>query len=282
MFLHELTRRFFCRSAFVFFCFVPTTCVLAWGVARRTAGHRDAYAAAIAQSTDLEVSLASVGHPRPGALLFNDLTLTEPETGERVLHCRVVEVSETSEQQIVRASQIEIEATQAARLWELAELKLRRSTDGDDVPVRFLAGELTWQGAAGGQTLVDVDASLQSTDVGRRADMSFRLPGASADKPITVHVARNQQTKPVTTEVQLDTGSSGVPCAAFAPLVDGGAWFGPRATFHGWFQVSRGEGEWSGELSGEFNHVDLDTLVTARFPHTLSGEATVQIERARL
>jgi hypothetical protein len=39
---------------------------------------------------------------------------------------------------------------------------------------------------------------------------------------------------------------------------------------------------WSGELVGEFQHVDLDELITNQFPHKLSGVATLSIERGTM
>jgi hypothetical protein len=55
---------------------------------------------------------------------------------------------------------------------------------------------------------------------------------------------------------------------------------GDRCKFQGRVCATQTNDGWSGDISGRLDDVDLDRLVTDRFPHKLSGVAQVVINRA--
>ncbi|HEX4131236.1 MAG TPA: hypothetical protein VHZ24_14445 [Pirellulales bacterium] len=280
--IHELTRRQICRAAFLIACLLPTTAVLAWGVTRRLPGRVAAHATELERATGLHVTLGNVTYPRPGATLYHDLVLADPETDAEMLRCRVLEAASDGQQWLLRASQVEVEAAQAPQLWETVERQLRQAPRDDNLPVRAVAWELTWHGPGGAQTITDLAARLMSTETDRRAELSFQLAGESNAEPVVVRATRRRGEQPSTTNITLDTSNSFLPANIFGPLVDAGGWLGGHARFRGKLSIDARRAGWEGELTGQLDQIDLDALVTAHFPHTLSGTAELRVDHARL
>ena len=117
--LHDTTRRRICLACFLGLCVVPTAIVLAWCAGRHLPGHVETEARKLSRAMGLSVSLESLDHLRPGTVLYGGLELTDPETGQTVLRCRVLEAAwkEIADQEgqarsslMLIASQPEIEA----------------------------------------------------------------------------------------------------------------------------------------------------------------------------
>src|ERR1700742_2986455 len=110
---------------------------------------------------------------------------------------------------------------------------------------------------------------------------SFRLAGSERQEPAQLRLVRHKQPHPATS-ITLKTGDAALPCGVFAPLVDPTAWLGSRAEFSGYVWLEETPRGWDGEITGQLTHLDLDRLVTGRFPHVVHGEADLRIERAKL
>ncbi len=166
--LHDKTRRRICLAAFV--SPLPRAHGAGGGLVRclaasRPQGRGDRPPAA---ADRLEVALAGLGHPRPGTVLYRGLTLSDPETGQTVLRCRLLEATWTRVADAqgptktvvsLSAAQAEIEADGVHRLGQLLERILQNQGDGSDVEFRLSAGRLTLHCAEGPQTLTDVEGA---------------------------------------------------------------------------------------------------------------------------
>lgn len=293
--LYDQTRRRICLAGFVVLCLVPTAGVLAWCAWRNRPGHVGAEARRLSRELGLAVALGGVHHPRPGVVLYQGLELADPETGQRVLRCRVLEAqwNEIPDEQrrprstlVLVAYQPEIEAAAWHGLEQLFGRILQRQTGRPEIHVRLRAGELTLRAGESSQTLTELQGGLQALDGGTQAQLSFRLAGVDVPEPVRIHVARNRQTTPPVTSFALDTGGSAVPCGLLGMGLAGLEQLGPRSQFRGilWasqsFAGQRPDG-WNGEVTGQLIDVDLGRLVTGRFPHRLSGSGLVTIQSAR-
>jgi hypothetical protein len=274
--MHELKRRQVCRMAFVLVCLAPTLGAAAWGVSRRLPGHVAFYASELSELLDLSVSLGSVSHPRPGVTLYHDVAFTDRETGTQLARVRVLEVDGNSDPIILRASQIEIEAAHVPIAWRMVERQLRKGA-----ACRLLASECTLRDSSVAQTFTDIDAKLTATGVTRDLNASFRPAGLQRGEPMMLRV-ECEIVSEATKRFMLGTQDYKLPIALVTAWADGLKGFGSRATFQGVIDIKSNNVGWEGTLLGELDHVDLDALVTAQLPHTLSGEARVQLERARI
>lgn len=324
--LHDRTRYRICMAGFVLLCVVPTVAVVAWCVERHLPGNVAAEAARLSRELGLRVSLAGVRHLRPGAVLYEGLTVSDPETGGVVLRCRLLEAvwKEATDAQGNRmatldlaVSQPEIEAARFVRLEELLGRLLRCEAGRPEADVRLTSGEVTLRSGNGSHTLTELRGSFRAIDDVNQAQVCFRLAGVALPQPIQIRVVRNRQTTPPTTGFELDTGGGAVPCDLLAVGLDMLKPLGPRSRFRGYVwanetfagPVSGGAAAdaaianatapgaaspavtapddaspdgWDMEVTGGLIDVDLDSLVSSRFPHKLSGTGQVTIQWARV
>ncbi len=293
--LHEKTRRRICRGAFFLLCLAPTVGVLAWCAQRHLPGIVEAESRKLQQELGLNVSLEGLRYPRPGRVVYEGLELADPETGRPVLRCRELEAdwSQTTDQQgrpkawlVLVASQPEVEAAGVEQFAEVLDRMLRCRTGGPQLNVRLGAGQLTLRTADGPQTLTELQGRVESLPGGTQATVSFRLAGIETPRPIRIRLVRNRQTTPPTTSFELDTGGGAVPCGLLAVGLTALEQLGPKSRLRGYIWASQASGggrsaNWDGELAGEVFDVDLDHLITAHFPHKLSGTAQVTVQSAR-
>ncbi len=281
MTLSDSRRRTLIRGLFLCTCVLPCLVTLAWGWVVRSDAYRDAWQESIAVQLGMRVTVAQVRTPRPGTLLLENVRGYDPETDAQVFACRTLEIEEYADGRHLRASQPEIDAVHGARLFAALERRLRRETRSAETAVTFEAAELTWRVGGESQTLVDVDALAGPAESAQQLLVNFALPGTPAEHPVSLRIARHTSAQPETT-VELDTGAVVLPCAAFAPLTDVVDVLGPRARFAGRLKLRQTAAGWNGVVAGDVTEADLDTLVSQRFPHVLSGSAELQIHRAEV
>jgi hypothetical protein len=71
-----------------------------------------------------------------------------------------------------------------------------------------------------------------------------------------------------------------LPCSILAQFLPGLEHLGPGAYFRGFLWANHREETWDGELAGELTGIELERLVTHRYPHRLGGTAQLAIKRA--
>jgi hypothetical protein len=278
--LHETTRRRLCRAGFVLLCVVPTLLVVGCAIWLRRAEYRELVARGLSQRLGFAVSLASVRHPYPDVTLFEGLELADPETGKRLARVRLVEVDASGSVLTLVASQPEIDAGDWSPWWDLLARELRHSR-GLGAHFRIACGELTLHMPPGDQTFTEVRCQVESTEQGSEAACSFRLAGYEMSEPATLRVLRNRQTTPAMAGLEFQTGGAtlagGLLAAAWPPA----AKLGAHCRFRGSLKARETANGWDGELAGQLLGVDLSELVSAQFPHKLSGRGELLVEQLR-
>ena len=91
--LHDCVRRRITLAIFLLGCVAPTAVVLAWGVSRWLPWHTKAEASRLGRELGLRVSLEKVHHPRPGVVRYEGLRLCDPETGQTLFRCGLMEAA---------------------------------------------------------------------------------------------------------------------------------------------------------------------------------------------
>ncbi len=265
-------------------CLVPTTAVLGWGIVRKMPSHLHEQEQQLSDVLGLQAALMSVTHPRPGAVLYEGLRLTDPESGEVVLRCRLLEVERRGGVMTITASQPEIDAAHADCLQRLLARWQRREFAGES-NIQLQSRELVWRVSSPqvretAVTLTGVQGSLQQTAAAAEVVLSFLLAEQRNNEPVEIRLTRSRQSNPPTSEFSLKTGEMAVPCMLFNPLVDSPGVLGNESRFRGAIRAKETSAGWSGDLEGIFSDVDLQPLVSERFPHQLTGKADITIERA--
>ncbi len=281
MTLSDSQRRTLLRVLFLTICVLPCFVTLAWGWVIRTDAYRKGWQESLSTNLGMRVVVAAVRTPRPGVVLLENVRGYDPETDAEVFDCRALEVEEYADGRHLRASQPEIHAANGGRLFAALERRLRRETPEAETAITFEAAELTWRVGEESQTLVDVDALAGPAESAQQLLINFALPGTPAEHPVALKISRHTSAKPETT-VELDTGAVVLPCGLLSPLTDAVAALGRKARFAGRVKLRHTADGWNGVVTGDVADADLDSLVTERFPHVLSGNAEIQIHRAEI
>ena len=284
--LHEKTRRRVCRVVFLVFCVVPTLAVLAWA-AGRGGSATQAVQSQWGLVTGLNVKIARVTYPRPGAASYHDLRLSDPETGRVLLTARSLETARRDGALVLLASQLELgdrgeplRNHEVRRLWRLVTDTLARQGLDDAVPVQLSADRVTWFAPGGAQTFLDLHGRIHSTARAAVA-IRFHLPGAESSKKIDLHLQRDRSYSPPRTSLSINTWDAKLPCWMLTAFTPAAQRLGPKAVFAGAATARESEDGFDGEATGRLLGVDLDSLVSEQFPHKLSGQADVTLRRIR-
>jgi hypothetical protein len=287
--LHDRTRRRIALTLFMLLGLAPTAVVLAYGLARHLPGHARSVADRLSLQLGLKTSLSSVEYVCPGVVRYRGMELADAESGKAVIVCRTVLATESmaADNQGVRRPKVdlateglEIESTGLASLGRLLEQSL--ATRSDDAPeIRLTAQDVLLRRLDGPTTLTTLEACLSITSAGPQAEANLRIAGLDSSRPIWIGLGRDRRSTPPESGFCIDTGETLLPCSLLAlglPYVDE---MGPRCCFSGRIGARRSAQGYRGDLSGRFVDVDLDRLVTERFPHRLSGTAELALEIAR-
>jgi hypothetical protein len=147
--------------------------------------------------------------------------------------------------------------------------------------IELLPCGLTIRSQRGEQTYEILGGRIEPEASGESAELRFRLPGAEMSEPASVRIVRNRQREAPSTKFVLSTGGAALPCSLFAPLCDLAGAFGTHATFAGNLWADDAADGWEAELTGRFEEIDLDSLVSSRFNHILQGAAALELTGAR-
>jgi hypothetical protein len=210
--------------------------------------------------------------------------LLDPETKALVAEARLAEVSAAESGWRVQLWLPQIAADRLAELLRIIDERLLRETALAELACEVAASELHIDDGRGGLSLLNLEARLAATEHGPSAELSFQLPGAqsNAAAPGKLSILRNRHAAPPRTVWQLQTSGHPLPMDLLASALPEAGRLGPHCMFDGSIVLEDAAAGWTGQWSGTLAGVDLDALVTERFPHQLSGLATIKVAEARL
>jgi hypothetical protein len=302
-------RILLCRLSFVLLAIVPTLGTCGWLVSRAfdrspLAGPREALTAS-ALAADLSRELGVVvqidtlklvesdavpsSSPSHAAYILTGLRLLDAETGRPLAAAESATLTPTSGGSHLAMSLVQ---TDMDALPRLAHVLHERILCGPTASLRTALLEIRQLVIAGGdapQTLVDLSLAVEATPAGPQVRLALRPAAAMPDRPrASLTLSRNRDVEPPATLIKLDTAGHDLPLALaaaivppFAPIARGEIASG--VSFRGSAQFVPGpsaQGEASGTLVGSFRGLDLDRLVSERFPHQLSGRAELVVDQA--
>jgi len=288
--VHDRVRRRMALTVFVGLAIVPTAGVLAWGVARRLPSHVAAEAEALARRLGLDVALADVEHPRPGAVRYHGVELTNPENHRTILRCRRLEAAWHSPPDpqgrpkptlLLSAYGPELDVAALAEAGLVARRALALQMGNAGMDIRCVADGVACRLGDDVLRLEGVCGGLQTLAAGSQLWCDFRPADGPSDKTVRLRLVRSRQTETPYDWFDLNTGQLAIPCRLLAPGLPPLADLGPEARFSGHLWAARMPDGWQGQLeSVTCEGVELDRLVSNRFEHKLSGPAVVTIPLA--
>lgn len=288
--LYDQTRRQICTAAFLGLCVLPTLAVIGWSIARHTRWHRQAEEQQLRYELGLDVSVGSLKHLTPGVVRYEDLKLSDPETGQCLLQCAAVEATWTSmtdshDQQRPAIALFVTQAECAAASWQRLSEVLRRRLECRDgrpeIEVRLSADQFTLHDAGDAHALENVEGGIGLTPGGIQARLSFRLSGGTASEPIQMRIVRNRQVSPPSNGFDLDTRRVAIPCRLLAVFDKDLQSLGPDCRFSGTVSSYETASGWCGDLSGQLLGIDLAHISSGRSLDGITGVANATVKRAK-
>ena len=295
--LSDSTRRKITLGLFFAFCVVPTAGVLALVAWQNRPGHVQAEADRLGRLLGREVTLDSVRHPRPNETVYHELTVSDPESGKPLFHCRRLQASSrlVEEQRGQRkpclmliASRARVDADELCQFRRLVDRLLCSGTAWSGIDLKIaVTGELAlFTGtnlATGGSplTLTDVGGRIVTNAEGALAELWFRQADLQMPDLVRISVQRHRQTDRPETHLRINTGGSFLPTLVLALGLKQFEHLGPTCRFRGVLDSHQTADGSSGDLTGYFQDVDLDSVVSDRFAHRLGGMAQLSVEKAR-
>jgi hypothetical protein len=282
------SRRILYRAGFLTFCLFPTLALAGWIVNDRVnhgpvtpiadADARPLAEAELSRLLGLAVTLDRITYPPTGYTIVDNVTIADPETGGRIASIPVLEMARGEMGLVITATRPEIDFVRLSTLWETLHTRVLRERGERIVPIDLTAQQATLvsERPGGAPTLTELHARLEPG----KATIEFRLAGVDSPNPAKFQATRDRSASPPVTRWELHTGGADVPCVLLADHVPWLAHLGDAAVFNGSLWYEEDEGGWRGEASGRFKRVDLQRLVSDRFPQLLSGEANVTLNRA--
>ena len=284
--MHRNTAQLVCRLGFVLCCLLPTCITAGWVTYRSLPGvmlsQKQEWEQVLSQKLGLRVTCEKVDYWRPDAAELTNVALFDEETGTPIGTIASLEVIREEKQWKLIGWQVVVESVQLPHLRELLQQRwLRMQQIAETLPCEIWIREFTLRDAERSLTLVDLNGTWKQGAEGPIAELLFRLPEADPQlRRGSLVVQRNRQTSPPSTRWQFDSGSLPVPCSLATAGWPELKHLGIGASFLGRLEFVEAGEQSTGRLSGKFQDVDLDSLISEQFAHQLSGLAICKIEDA--
>ncbi len=281
--LHETTKTHLCRAAFVALCLVPTCAALVWSVVVHLPGYRRSHERAIAAQLGLHAQLAKASSPRPGTTLYEGLDLFDPETRQLLARLPFVELQISGTTIVIKLPfPATLNGERLEAFWKLAHDRTLASSVWRQL--RLEAQNLTLHLPEGDESFTDLKCHVENGQDQARFEMSFRraVAGVKPAEPAELTVVRQRQSTPPGGVFQLVTGPTPLCCALAAFVWPDVECLGKTGEFQGRILAVEQGGIWKTELNGRATNIDLDLLISQRFPHKLTGRADAELEQVTI
>jgi hypothetical protein len=293
-------RILLCRLGFVLLAIVPTLGTCGWLISRavdriESVSPADALTAAalaadlsrqlgVVVEIDAIQSVDSENSSSDAPLIAYELTglrLVDPETSRPLASTDTATLTLAGEACHVSVALVQ---TSVDALPQLARVLHDRFLCGPAASLPTATLDIRQLVIAGGdspQTLAGLALILRRTPTGPQAEFTFQPAAAPPDLPqVRLSLARNRDVAPPATLITLDTSGHVLPFSLIASLVPELQASARGVSFRGSAQFVPAREGVRGTLTGTFRGLDLDRLVSERFPHQLAGVAELIVDRA--
>jgi hypothetical protein len=280
-------RLILCRCGFVLCCVLPTLAVCFWIAGQSSASPAvnvpAAWATIPSSYLGLIVECDGSSQGGGGVLRLESVRLVDPETRAILVRAASVDAQPSAAGWQLAARGAAIDTAHLPRLLALLHQPLFGAPSADTPSGTIHARDVIVRTAQSTHTFSSLVARLGADAAGPQATLELTPSDAEPNAvPMRLAIVRDRSGALPVTRWQLDTARQALPCALVGSVLPEAARLGPHAQFTGLVSVSLEPDGLTGELTGTLDRVDLDAVVTERFPHQLSGLARVNIESARL
>ena len=276
------TRIAACRWGFLALCVVPTllTCgfiAFHWLSIKSPAAKAE-WERELSQRMGVTVTIESLSYPQPSVAELAAVKLADCETGQLLAECRRVEVAPQAKDWQITLFEPTIRREALPGLVQRLHDRLLVSA-AKMPPLHLAAAQLTIHDDVAAHSLMTSSCDLRTIPGGREGVARFTLP--QEPEWIDLRIIRNRQVSPPATQIEWNCPAQ-VPACWLSGFCGDLSSLGHDATWVGSGRLTFATSGVSGECSGELARIDLTSAISQRFPHVLSGSATLALEQATI
>ncbi|MCA9246112.1 MAG: hypothetical protein KDA42_03325 [Planctomycetales bacterium] len=271
--MHEVNRRWICRTTFLVTCLAPTiSCAgfIIWCQTGTPLAEAERLFALFARTS---VQIERRTNPRPGHYRFENVVFSGPQQLGENLTLSDLTLVQSESTTYIRSQNAQINA----KGWNVA---LQRILDNmwalKSSAIEFHCANMQWSNGKTPLELRDLRVAMQPTRQGRQAILTAMMPSGEYFR---FRLLRDRdEAKRVRWEI--DTGNAVIPCVLLAERFPIAARLGPKAKFRGSLRcVNDGPGD-DGRLVGEISDVALAEILGEKFPYRWTGNAKIAVHSA--
>lgn len=287
--LHYATRRALCRLGFLTLCLAPVLAAVTWGAVRRWPGAGERFLMPFAADLGVDVAAGRLIHARPGVSRLESVDVLDRESDTLLARAAAIEVHDRGGAVTLLITGLELHCLALDRWARIAERWLPDVDGLARMELRAPDARFVVEGSSGeplSLTLITDESAagpvLQLEFVAQGEDASAAAPETTKRQRVRLTLGRDRRGAAPTTVYELQTGERSLPCAAAASLSPLFGELGREASFRGRVQYRPGSAGGTLALSGEFTGVELERVVTARFPQRITGAAAIEFDELRM
>lgn len=278
--MHPTTRRWICRSAFVVFCLLPTSLVLARIVARKLPSYTRRMEVLLSNELDMGVAVDNLWHPRPGVSVAEGVVITDPESGTVFARIGQIRMTYLAGKCQLLLDETELNGERLTQIYHRMHRRLQRRPDLEQISVKLNGSRIKLQTDQEEYHLTNLDLQYEPGQKETTVLLDFRVADFKMAEETRIRWERKHDAKPPFTRVQCYTQGSALPCRLLTGFLPEVRRLGEDCTINGFVSADFHQEEgWKAEGEFVLDQVDMDQLVTDLFAQQLSGKASIGVHR---
>ncbi|MGY8767319.1 MAG: hypothetical protein ACKVH8_02650 [Pirellulales bacterium] len=276
--MHQSTHRFYCRTAFMVCCILPTVLVLGWISYRRSPIAHQQIEQQFSEHIGLKTTFSEFYNPQPNAYLLKDVKLYI--AGQATLHIPSARVEKNNQIWMIDIPRCELSWSNHRRLWETLQEHLDQHRSESAETVRLRVKEIRFTDATL-PSLYNLVAETSSTSERSQLSTNFTLGTSQVKTPMQMVLETSSSTG---VQVHWDTGDQQVALKRLSHAFDE-LWFAADETaFQGKIDWTQHEQNTQTEISGVFSDIELGPMLNSRSAHShyIAGQANLYLEQFQL
>lgn len=276
-----IIRKLFCRIAFVGCGLAPLCGSLgftAWRHWSTLAMQRGDWLEA---RLGIEAEIEGLRPSCPGLMVADRVRFSDPESGQLWMLAEGISVRQGPRAVVVTMGSVHIPQPMTMNMWRLLSERLLRQESLLQKPIVIVVDHVAIRDTAGELELADWRMECLSEGGCRRADIAFRSDHSDLEvRGTRLSIVRDPRPEVPSTRIELNTPDADVEACLLAGPASWFSRLAPHARFRGLIFVDITSQGWQGEVTGQVGGIELRTLTEQRLPHSLTGDASVDIQQA--
>ena len=287
--LRDKIRRRIARTVLAVFGWAPLVALIFTAFFIRSKTYVEWSESALTNALEMQVNFESFEHPRWDTARFEYVTLSDPETGEPVLKCALLEVEHQHTKTPIRLLRIRLKDCRiymdnSVSLWSFVHRSFAHRRLWKNMQVEFSAVNASFNSCNSQKirfmsgTLKDVEAGAEGVFAIYLEDQTETGKTRESNEPVRLKIARLTNASPVTTTIAFDASkrpiASGMIAHWYAPLKR----LSGNSSFLGTVVAANAGSGWDGTVTGTFDNVDLSQMFIKAGRAQLVANAKITID----